>query len=336
MRRRTLKKDIIFPERNILNLLRDYSSGKLDNTSFLYKAIVVKIDQTGGQLEKDPKNPKNSIQARIIENSYHSMLNDVDLPVFWPLFPFDILPVKEGEHVYVIYENEKKDHGIWITRIPEPFETDKKNLTLGINKYKLNQTSNTTEQQVQDLETPAVTINVSSDFSIESVPPFSARVGDRVIEGSNNATIVLGRDRPSDAKSGQKQSAGTVDIVVGRSKSEDMDMQNDKARIYITMNSDVDDNFQITDGTNAKGASAVVLKADEIRIVASKDFKIVVDGQILLGKNATEAAVLGNTLVNLLRGPIGTSADAGLTVTAHPTFLANLNTILSTAVKIKG
>lgn len=336
MRNRIVKKDIIFPERNILNLLRDYVNNRLDGSTFLYKAVVIKIDQIGGQLEKNPKNPKNSIQARIISDSSHSILDNDDLPIFWPLFPFDVLPIKEGEHVYIIWENEKKDHGLWITRIPEPLEVDGKNLTKGIEKYKLNQISNITEQQVQDLEKSPPVLKTSSDFVVENIPSFSARTGDRVIEGSNNTTIILGRDRPSDVKSGQKQKAGTIDIVVGRDKPDNLDMQKDKARIYITMNSDVDDNFKISDGNNAKGAVAIALKADEIRIIADKDLKLSVNGQILLGKGAVESAVLGDTLVNLFKsGPIGTSTDGGLTVTAHPTFVANLNTILSKTVKIK-
>ncbi|MBI2449261.1 hypothetical protein HYV49_03105 [Candidatus Pacearchaeota archaeon] len=333
MKRQTLKRDLLFPERNVFGLLRDYQSNSLSDSGFLHRAIVVSIDQLGGALEDKPKNPKNSIKARIISDASHSMLNNDDLPVFWPLFPFDTFPLKEGEHVYVIFENEKRDHGLWLTRIPEPFDTDNRNLALGIEKYKLNQ-PDVKERQVQDLEKDPEPVNVSPEFTVEKVPVFSARIGDRVIEGSNNTIIVLGRDRSSDKNSGQKDQAGSIDIVVGRSTKNDMDLINDKARIYISMNTDVDDNFGITDGTNAKGAVSIAISADEIRIVAKKDMKLIVKGDVLIGEGASEAAVLGDTLKEIISsGPIATLGSIPLP--AHPAFINNLSNALSKTVKVK-
>ena len=100
------KYDILFPQKNLLSALRDLTEGKFSNESFLRRAVVVEIDQVGGQLEQNPvKNPKNSIRARIIsEPSPHTFFKNADLPVFWPLFPFDVLPLKETEHVYVVFE----------------------------------------------------------------------------------------------------------------------------------------------------------------------------------------------------------------------------------------
>lgn len=53
-------------------------SGNLDDNNFLYRVLVVKIDNVGGQLEgpqakirKDEvPNPKNSIQGRIVTARY--------------------------------------------------------------------------------------------------------------------------------------------------------------------------------------------------------------------------------------------------------------------------
>jgi hypothetical protein len=65
-----------------------------------------------------------------------------NLPVFWPLFPYDTMPIKEGEHAYVMFEDSiKKQHGVWLCRAPEPLniegkEIDNLNLVLGSDKFK--------------------------------------------------------------------------------------------------------------------------------------------------------------------------------------------------------
>jgi len=211
---------------------------------------------------------------------------DEDLGVFWPMFPHDVLPLKEGEHVYVIFEDPENSHGLWVTRIAEPNEISDVNFTPGIKKYEKNEDNDFTkisaEQAVQDtdeaLKTEKGKGSPSEGFVVEGVPLFKARVGDRCIEGSNNSAIVLGRDRPSDIDSGEKEEAGTIDIVVGRSDKDDMNMADDKARVYISMKSDVDSNFEIDAGDAAGAQASIVSKADEVRIVARSGFKIVVGG----------------------------------------------------------
>jgi len=37
------------------------------------------------------------------------------------------MPLKETEHVYVVFEDESKLAGLWITRIPEPNNLDNPN-----------------------------------------------------------------------------------------------------------------------------------------------------------------------------------------------------------------
>lgn len=295
------KHDLLFPEKNLLSALRDLTEGKLSGDSFLQRALVVEIDHVGGKLEQEPvKNPKNSIRARIVsEPSPHAFLKNIDLPVFWPVFPFDVFPVKEGEHVYVLFETP--GHGLWLSRIPEPFEVDDKNITLGIKKYRLND-PNISEQQVQDLSSEAEPLDASPEFQKESVPKFTARVGDRVIEGSNNTLVVLGRDRPSDVGSGQKENAGTIHLVAGRQKEEDLDLENDLSTIIISMNTDVDDNFKIDVGSKENQVAAIGIRSDEIRIVARKGMKIVVEGgditldadTIILGKDASDTVAQVN------------------------------------------
>jgi len=314
----------------------------------LYRASVVKIDQVGGVLDPTPPNPKNSIQARVITNARDKDLEDDELPVFWPLFPHDIMPVKPGEHVYVIFEDAaEKTHGLWLCRIPEPSSVDNANIVPGIQKYQ-NDTANDfssvgAEQAVQDTDSPPTAAPVSSEFVSETVPKFRARVGDRVIEGSNNTIIILSRDRPTDPASGLPgAAAGTIDIVAGRAAPDNLDMAGDKSRIYITMKSDIDANL----GTGAIGpagvqpsaaVAAIAVKSDEIRVVARTGTRIIVEGgdlilegaNIIIGNQAVEPAVLGTALETYLKTVVVNTPAGPGTLTPPPP------TILSQTVKVK-
>jgi hypothetical protein len=289
----------------------DYVENKLGNEPFLYRAVVVDIDQAGGILEKNPPNPKNSIKARIITDGMDSFLGDEDLNIFWPFFPHDVMPLKQGEHCYVIFEDMYKRHGLWLTRIPEPLKingqnVDDVNYTLGSKKFELNPQNSTNSVSI-DKAICDTTLNVTKpivagEFSIEKdIPKFKARVGDRVIEGSNNTTIILGRDRVSSVNSGEKTEAGSIDVVVGR-KSEDIDLKEDKSMLYLTMKSDVDGNFGINVGTKSSADAFAVIKSNEVRIIARKGLKMVVEAgdvviegnNIFVGNNAQDSAVLGD------------------------------------------
>lgn len=161
---------------------------------------------------------------------------------------------------------------------------------------------------------------MSYDVIVEDVPAFRKRVGDNVVAGSNNAMIVLGTDRPAGPGSGyghvgaqdDGKGAGTVHIVVGRAGS-DPSFADDSAFIYVSMKTDVDANVGTTAIEGATiGSSAVIAKADSVRIVARKDLKIkvgrcyltmkedgsiVIDGEVKLGKNAAERLLKGETTV---------------------------------------
>jgi hypothetical protein len=115
---------------------------------FMYKALVIALDPIGGKLEtpdgkpvgaylvqKDgkkksytikndegminmgPRNPKNSVKARIISNTMDALVDDDDLRVYWPLFPGVANPTA-GEVVYVVFEDETMNHGLWLSRAP--------------------------------------------------------------------------------------------------------------------------------------------------------------------------------------------------------------------------
>lgn len=355
-RRQIQRHEIQNPERILSHLIRDYIAGKLDDNRSLFRASVVAIDHVGGQFELDPPNPKNSVRARIFTNGMDATTDDEDLPIFWPLHSHVCEPVKENEHVLVMFEDERRENGMWVSRIAEPNNTDSTNYVLGVQKY-LNRPENNLQSvadaqtQVQFLSDPPSPVSVSPEFVIENVPPFTQRVGDHVLHGSNNTIIVLGRDRPSDRQSGQTENAGTIDIVAGRTKPDDMDMQNDAARIYISAKTDADGNFGTGNVGNAQNApgSAVVHVGDQVRIIARDGVKIVAQGNVVIeganisiGNGATEPAVLGDQLKQFLTDLI-TSLASQQTCAVGPVQNAgvgqlqkDLATILSSTVTVKG
>jgi hypothetical protein len=202
----------------------------------------------------------------------HKYTGDEDLPVFWPFFSHDSMPVKEGEFVYVIFEDAERTHGLWMTRIAEPNKINDLNLTPAIKRFQANTKNDTTinfNQAIQDSDVPVTPITGSKDFTVEKVPEYQQRAGDRVFAGSNNTLIVLSRDRVDTIESGEKQEAGTIDIVVGRNPtSNDISISEDKSRIYVSMKTDVDVNFATDQIAGSSGpVAAIGVKSDEIRIV---------------------------------------------------------------------
>lgn len=139
---------------------------------------------------------------------------------------------------------------------------------------------------------------MSYDFIKENVPAFVKRVGDRVIEGSNNSIMIFGTDR---ATSGQASSsdgyghinsvdggknAGSWHAIVGRS-SENPNFDSDSAYIYLSMKTDADNNMKTSNipskhGANTNNVSAGLVKADCVRIVCRKDIKFVVGNSSIL------------------------------------------------------
>lgn len=133
------------PEIFLRDIMQKGAQGKYierdENVQIMYRAVVVAVDVEGGKLENPdasgtvthvvdgkefevaaqtgPKNPQNSIKARIISDGFDQFIHDDNLRVFWPFFPEHIsTPIKPGEHVYVLFEDDSFQHGIWISRIP--------------------------------------------------------------------------------------------------------------------------------------------------------------------------------------------------------------------------
>ncbi len=132
---------------------------------FMFKALVIAMDTIGGKLETPtgqpdgealvqqvaypngrtdsyevknletglvnvgPRNPKNSVKARIISSGMDQFVDDDDLRVYWPLFPGIDNP-GAGEVVYVVFEDETMTHGLWLARAPLNGEFDTANQVL--------------------------------------------------------------------------------------------------------------------------------------------------------------------------------------------------------------
>ena len=123
---------------------------------------------------------------------------------------------------------------------------------------------------------------------VEPVPNFIQAGCEQVINNKNNAWIVLGRDRPGSLASGYggrgDTQAAAIDLVVGRMSYNPVDsihvdpnIKSDAARIYISQKTDIDENFNLTEGTigSVKTKSGIGIKADGVRIVAREGIKIV-------------------------------------------------------------
>lgn len=66
-----------------------------------------------------PRNPRNSIKARIISDGQDQFFSTDEVGVYWPLMPEHVaVPVKPGEHVYVLFEDPDSEHGLWFGKVP--------------------------------------------------------------------------------------------------------------------------------------------------------------------------------------------------------------------------
>lgn len=210
--------------------------------------------------------PRSSVTAIVTSDS--AALSESKPEIFYPLFPHLTMPVKAGEKIWVIYETVERDRssrGYWVCRVKSDLKVDDPNYTHNDRQflYKsvpaekgplaaaegtsdfdssivygfLAGSSGDASENTLQGKNPYDEIVVGSDsyinqFSGEAVPRFSPRMGDLVLEGSNNTLICLGQDRRSlagtvvDESEGSdigslRTGLGTIDIVVGRGQEED-------------------------------------------------------------------------------------------------------------------
>lgn len=168
---------------------------------------------------------------------------------------------------------------------------------------------------------------MSYDIVREDIPEFIRRVGDRVIEGSNNSIMIFGTDRSSNGEAkiedgfGTSKSpnggkdAGSWHTIVGRS-GPNPNFNTDKSYIYMSMKVDSDEASGLENVIEKSSASpAIIMKSDSIRILGRDTLKIsvgestlfmksdgtlILDGsKIMLGKDAIQKIILGDQFMAL-------------------------------------
>ena len=159
---------------------------------------------------------------------------------------------------------------------------------MGVDSRALSRIANSGEAAKSSLQ------GIAGDNLIEPVPNFIEAPSEKVLANSNNAWIVMGRDRPGPRTSGYggkgDTQAASIDIVVGRmansaksvdGKGEkvfvDPDFKIDAARIHISQKTDIDENFGLVAGRvgAANTKSGIALKADGVRVIARDGIKLV-------------------------------------------------------------
>jgi len=261
-------------------------------------------DRQVQNIEQLGRMPRGSIIATIVSDK-SAKLNSKPV-VFFPLFSHLHMPVKSGEQVWVIYQKIDNTSGVgfWISRRVGPSIVEDPNYThidrvaslkpesevstaaraaaallpggssllkfgSGGGSRKTSQTLAGTSPYQKIIEN-----SISYDqFTGEPVPGFSKRCSDLLLEGSNNARIVLGEERSGTVENNpDSKGKGAIDIVVGVGQSSSTspneisentrqyeevnrsaesqnqnegnpDFFNDLSRIYVSMSTDGDINF---------------------------------------------------------------------------------------------
>jgi len=173
----------------------------------------------------------------------------------------------------------------------------------------------------------------------EGTPEFNRFTCEEVVSGKNNTWIVLGRDRPAGSLSGNmlKTQSGAIDIVVGRMGKfarrcnpdgtvirTNPSFSMDAARIYISQQTSIDKNFALAAGQigspgfegdgktvqEVTALSGIAVKADEVRIIARRNIKLVTmgtDEQVSHG----EPGVFPRSIqgINIIAGNQSTGGD---------------------------
>lgn len=183
---------------------------------------------------------------------------------------------------------------------------------------------------------------IGGDPLEEPVPRLIKTQSEREIANGNNASIVLGRDRPKSRLSGYggrgDTQAASIDLVAGRMGFRakeftgrgkrvwvDPDFEKDAARIYISQKTDVDENFGLARGQvgNARTKSAVALKADGVRIIGREGIKLITktDTKNSQGGNVESTVgidlIAGNNDSDMQPIPKGTNLNESLKRLVH-------------------
>jgi len=156
----------------------------------------------------------------------------------------------------------------------------------------------------------------AGDKILESTPGYIQAATEKIYKNEHGVCIVLGRDRNSSLNSGYggkgHTQAGAMDLVVGRLGHEakqvneqnenlfvDPSFEKDAARVYISQKSNIDEYFNLTEGTvgQARAKSAIALKADGIRIIAREGIKLITRTDHKNSQGGDIRSVLGIDLI---------------------------------------
>lgn len=226
------------------------------NDSVIYRESLLKGNNKVTNTGQISKMPRGSVTALVTSDA--SAWGGGKPEIFYPLFPHLTLPVKPGEKIWVIYESDRgaTSRGYWIARISSDIDVDDPNYTHKDREFLYKRvpaesgplaaatgtsdfddeivygflagsTGNSSESTMPG-DDPYNTIVAGSlsyleQFTGEPVPRFSPRVGDLVLEGSNNTLICLGQDRPSLTSAVDLSGLtgiGTIDMVAGRGQTD--------------------------------------------------------------------------------------------------------------------
>ena len=172
-------------------------------------------------------------------------------------------------------------------------------------------------EQKQDVENG---VNQGYRHSRRSEPVVRLdRGGNEVIvcESENNVHIVATTDRPRIKGSGygMDTQAGSLDIVVGRMAHGPMDgmlrdpsFKTDAARIYVSMKTDADENFNLHAGKvgNSIAKSCIGIQADAVRISANEGIKLVTNAW---GQNSHGQRVSSVPNIDFIAGNDGSKLE---------------------------
>jgi hypothetical protein len=307
----------------------------LTNPKSLSSMEMQELETESATPELCRRAPPNSIVARVITRNQDRF--DRSSRIFFPVDIYGAEPVKPGEQVFVFFVDPivNDQIGYWWKRVPQPIDTDDLNFTHADRRFEYNKGMSTSERfEGNSPEKPGFingggqdaeqqTLAGENDFKTiqknakandlivrEPVARFKKRPGDKVVQDSNGARIVLGLDRIGPAIQKPRAKSSTIDLVVGygregtptapktvlndRNELEvdkapekqnakdnpiegDPDFKFDKSRLYISEDTDVDTNFAFTiNGVpfSVGRAAAHAVRSDRIRFDARQDFKL--------------------------------------------------------------
>lgn len=168
---------------------------------------------------------------------------------------------------------------------------------------------------------------MSYDIISEKVPGFTRRLGDQIVQGSNNTIIILGTDRAKKGPaklgdglghptaSGNGKGTGTIHLIAGRKDVDgNPDFSTDDSFMYLSMKTDVDDNLGLSSVEKSRSKiPAAVIKSDSVRFVYRKDLKICIhDGKNYIYMDDNKVTVkIGANIIQMDGKEL--KADVGMT-----------------------